>query len=345
MAKLWSVIMAGGVGSRFWPASRAARPKQMLDLFGQGSMLRMTYERVLPLASADRQVVVTGSILGDAIRAELPELPADQVLCEPCGRNTAPAIAWAALEIARRDPDAVLMVLPADQFIADVPRYQEVAAHAARAAAEGSIVTLGIPPSRPETGYGYIKRGEARGEGVYAVDAFKEKPDRPTALTYLADGGYYWNAGMFFMPAALILEELRRFEPELMKLLDTVSADNIETLYPQLKKISIDYAVMERTERIAVITGDFGWSDVGSWRSLWDHRPAKQTTFQSGDVIEIDGSGNVLFADGGTVAAIGVHDLVVVHTPDATFVCPREEAQRAREIVDALTKDGKKELL
>jgi mannose-1-phosphate guanylyltransferase len=344
----WVVIMAGGVGSRFWPASRAARPKQLADLFGQGPMLRMTSDRLLPVAPIERQLVVTGEILREGVAAALPGLHAENILAEPVGRNTAAAVGWAALHIAERDPDAVLAVVPADQYIADIPAYQETSRRAVAAAREqDAIVTLGIPPTRPETGYGYIERAAEIGEGLFNVGAFREKPDRETALSYLADGGFLWNAGMFFMPASLAIRELERFEPELLEGLRSLFGPHARPpseVYPTLKSISIDYAVMERTDRVRVIPGSFGWSDVGSWEALYDHR-GDQDSFHAGDVIEIDGSGNVLSSEGGLVAVVGVSDLVVVHTPDATLVVPRADSQRVREVVDRLRADENEELL
>jgi len=340
--------MAGGVGARFWPASRAARPKQMADLFGEGPMLTMTSDRLLPLAAVERQLVVTGEILRAPIADALPGLPPENILAEPVGRNTAAAVGWAALHVAERDPQAVLAVVPADQYIADIAGYQETAARAAAAARDGdAIVTLGIPPTRPETGYGYIERGAELSSGLFDVSAFREKPDRDTALAYLADGGYLWNAGMFFMPASLALRELERFEPELLAGLRTLVGEAprpITEVYPTLKSISIDYAVMERSDRVRVIPGDFGWSDVGSWEALFEHRGDGES-FSSGDVIELDGAGNVLFAQDGLVATVGVSDLVVVHTSDATLVVHRDQSQRVREVVDRLKADQKKELL
>ncbi len=334
--------MAGGVGSRFWPLSRRQRPKQLLDLFGQGSMLRQTVDRLAPLVAPERQVIVTGRILGDAIAAELPEVPRTNILEEPCGRNTAPAIGWAAQVIAGRDPDAVLAILPADQFIADVPGYRATVERAVAACRDTQhIVTLGIRPTRPETGYGYIRAStRTLAPGVSAVDAFVEKPDLGTAISYLASGDYLWNAGMFFVPARVILEELDLYEPDLASELAAVAAldpAEMDQAWSQLTSISIDYAVMERSSRVAVIAGDFGWSDVGSWRTLFDHRAPDASGFRRGNIVEIDGSGNVLFCeDGALLATVGVSDLIVVHTPDATLVCPREQAQRLREVVGEL---------
>ena len=317
----------------------------LLGLFGGGSMVRRTVDRLLPLVPAERQVIVTGEVLGDAIRQALPELPGANVLEEPMGRNTAPAIGWAAAEIIRQDPDAILAILPADQLIVDEDAYRATAARALEAASGGRIVTLGIPATRPETGYGYIRSGALGDEGVHAVEAFKEKPDLDTALSYLAAGGYYWNAGMFFAPAQLMLDEMARYAPDVTAGLSRLSAEPIADVYPTLPSISIDYAVMERTDKVAVIPGDFGWSDVGSWRTLWDFREEREETYAMGDVLEIDGGGNVLFSEGGVVATVGVRDLVVVHTPDATLVCPRESAQRVRELVDALKTSDRQELL
>jgi mannose-1-phosphate guanylyltransferase len=342
--------MAGGVGRRFWPLSRSERPKQLLDLFGDGALLAVTAARVAPLTPPKRQVIVTSTTLGPACRRLLPDLPAANLLAEPVGKNTAAAVGWAALHVRRRDPDGVLMVLPADHHIADVAAYRDACAKAVKAARAGRIVTLGIEPTRPETGYGYINRTAPLGGGLYAVAAFKEKPDPGTARDYLADGDYLWNAGMFFLRAQVAIDELTRFEPELMAALsaldvDDPSAEAVASVYPTLKSISIDYAVMERSDKVAVLPGDFGWSDVGSWRSLWDFRPAGASTFARGDVYEIDGGDNVLLADGGTVAVVGVRDLIVVHTADATLVCPREQAQRLREVVAALEADRREGLL
>ncbi len=337
---VWSVLLAGGVGSRFWPVSRARRPKQLLDLFGEGPMLRATLERVLPIAPPERTIVVTSETLAPTIRALLPEVPAAQILAEPSGKNTAPAIAWAAQVALAKDPAATLMVLPSDHHIADVPGFRATIARAL-SLSDSHLVTIGIVPTHPETGYGYIHRGAPITPEVSGVRAFVEKPDLATALTYLAGGEHLWNAGMFFMSARLFMDELATHRPTLAA--QIVGTQNILDVWPSLESVSIDYAVMERSTKIATVPGSFGWSDVGNWRSLYDHRAG--ASFTQGDVIELDGSGNVLFADGGIVATVGVSDLVVVHTPDATFVCPRESAQRARDVVAELERRGRKDLL
>lgn len=346
-----TVIMAGGVGSRFWPASRAARPKQVLDLFGQGPMLRVTADRLAERVPPERQLVVTSEALADAVRELLPELPAGNVLAEPLGRNTAAAIGWAATEIRRRDPDALVAVLAADHHVVDVAGFLACAARALTAAAEGRIATIGIRPTRPETGYGYIRAGAPLAAGVHAVREFREKPDVETAAAFLASGEYLWNSGTFFLPVGLALDELTRFEPALAAALGRLDVSGgappelVRAVYPTLPSISIDYAVMERSDRVVVVPGDFGWSDVGSWRTLFDFRAPGAASFARGDVVELDGAGNVLFAVDGAVTTVGVSDLVVVHTRDATLVCPREAGQRVRELVERLGAAGLEDLL
>lgn len=339
-AHIWSVIVAGGVGSRFWPMSRARRPKQLLDLFGQGPMLRRTFERVASLAPAERTIIVTSQTLETAVAELMPEVPRAQILAEPSGKNTAPAIAWAARVARAVDPDAILMVLPADHHIGDVPGFVATA-EAALAHAQKHLVTIGIVPTRPETGYGYIRRGSPLVDGAagpiraHRVLGFVEKPDHATALEYLAGGEHLWNAGMFFMSAGLFLAELARHRSALAAAI--TETDDVLAVWEELESISVDYAVMERSDRLLVIPGSFGWSDVGSWGALYEHRQGP--SFVRGEVVELDGGGNVLFAEGGVVATVGVRDLVVVHTPDATLVCPRELAQRTREIVRAVRPD------
>ncbi len=341
---VYTVILAGGVGARFWPLSRAARPKQLLDPFGEGSMLRMTVRRIAPLCPAERCLIVTGRSLGDAIQAELPELPPDNFLEEPCGRNTAPAIGWACRHLRDRDPDAVVAILPADHFVADEDAFRRDVQAALELARGGAIATLGIQPTRPETGFGYIQAG-GPDDPPHAVRAFREKPDAATALSWLREGGYYWNGGMFFARAAVLLAELERLEPELgaglARYVEGGAAD--DTIWRDLRSISIDYAVMEHTPLARVVPTACGWSDVGSWTALLEHR-GQAASFHEGEVLEIDGAGNVLLAEGGLVAAVGVEGLAVVHTPDATLVCPLAEAQRVREVVDALKATGRGEL-
>ncbi|HRE91537.1 MAG TPA: mannose-1-phosphate guanylyltransferase [Myxococcota bacterium] len=329
------VVLAGGVGSRFWPLSREGRPKQLLDLFGEGPMLRVTLERVTPFAAMDRALIVTSGRLAPTVGELLPEVPASRILAEPSGKNTAPAIAWAAMVALAEDPEAVLMVLPSDHHIADVPAYQQVVRTCVEVASQGRLATVGIVPTHPETGYGYIERGAARG-AAFEVARFVEKPKLETALEFLAGGRHLWNAGMFFMPARLFLDELLRLRPSLATPMLEAGPARLLEVWSALESISVDYAVFEHTDKVDVVPGQFGWSDVGSWRSLLDHRGSASSfhsSFRGGEVIEVDGHDNVLFSTGGVVSVVGVSGLVVVHTPDATFVCRTDDAQRARDVV------------
>jgi mannose-1-phosphate guanylyltransferase len=327
--------MAGGVGSRFWPISRPEQPKQLLNLFGDGPMLRKTVERLSAVVPFERQLIVTNIGIGDQVRAMLPELPPENVLEEPMGRNTAPAIAWAAAHVQHRHPGALLAVLPADHHILPVDTFQEDVGVALKTARDGYVVTIGMPPTRPETGYGYIRVGEPLSPGVSHAIGFCEKPDVDTALRYLAEGDYLWNGGMFFASVDVVIEELERFEPAMMKaiarLADNPSAESIYATYSELSSISIDYAVMERSDNVAVVPARFGWSDVGSWDTIHDFRAEGASSYHRGAVVEIEGEGNVLYAENGAIAAVGLQDMIVVHTPQATLVCPRDKAQLVRD--------------
>lgn len=328
-------VMAGGVGSRFWPISRPEQPKQLLNLFGDGPMLRKTMERLSSVVPFERQLIVTNTSTGDQVRAMMPELPPENVLEEPMGRNTAPAIAWAAAHVRHRHPGALLAVLPADHHITPVETFQEDVGVALTAAQDGYVVTIGMPPTRPETGYGYIRVGEPLAQGVSHAVGFCEKPDVETALRYLAAGDYLWNGGMFFASVDVVIEEFERFEPEMMRaiadLADRPTAEAVHNTYNDLPSISIDYAVMERSDKVAVVPARFGWSDVGSWDTIHDFRKPGEDSFHLGAVVEIEGSGNVLYAEDGAIATVGLQDMIVVHTANATLVCPRDKAQQVRD--------------
>jgi mannose-1-phosphate guanylyltransferase len=322
----WAVIMAGGVGERFWPMSRRKRPKQLLSIVGNGTMLEQTAARLRPLFGTERMVVVTQREQAAAVRKQLPWLK--HLLAEPVGRNTAASIAWASAYIAKRDPDAVMAVVPADSYIEDVAGYRAVLRRALRfARAHEVLVTVGIKPSSPHTGYGYIELGERLAPQIWKARRFVEKPDRATAEKFLASGRYRWNAGMFVWSARAIAAALQKYRPELCR--DEAA---LKRSYPKLEKISIDYAVMEKADNVVVVNGDFDWDDVGDWAALDRHRRAGGPDF-----VSIDCSGCVVAGERGhTVAAVGVRDLVIVHTPDATLVCPKTEAQRVRELVRKL---------
>lgn len=347
MASVYAVIMAGGSGTRFWPASRSLRPKQLLPLAGTAdSLLAATVSRLSPLVSPDRVLVVTGARIGDATKKALPNVKPEHILFEPAARNTAPCVAWASAVIAKMDPNAVVMVLPADHYITDEPGFRAVLEKAVLAATRGKLTTVGIVPTRPETGYGYIEVGADLEGGAKEVARFVEKPNRAKAEEFLATGKYLWNAGMFFFQAKHMLDLFGQFEPDMLKGVQAIADDpsKLDSVFPNLKSISIDNAIAEKASGLAVVPGDFGWNDVGSWESAYElgKKDAAGNALSEGSIaIE---SKNNLVRSKKVVALVGVDDLVVVDTDDALLVIPRSRSQDVRLIIEAL-KNGKTELL
>lgn len=351
MSEAWTVIMAGGVGARFWPLSRRARPKQLLALGPTGdSLLAATLGRIAPVVPAARAYVVTSEALAAATRAAVPEVPGEQVLAEPVGRNTAPCVGWAAAHVARRDPSGVLAILPADHHVGDEPAFRAVIERAIDAARDGDIVTVGVRPTRPETGYGYVEVADEIAAGVHRAARFVEKPDHRRAEQFLADGRYLWNSGMFFFRADVILAAIHEHLPDLGRALaeyDAAAAAGDEAAlvaatYADLPSVSIDHGVMEKVSRVAVVPGDFGWSDLGSWTTAWElsTKDSEGNAAPAGAVL-LDARGNYVRAPAGKcVALVGVEGLVVVDTEDALLVVPRERAQDVRAVVDALAARG-----
>jgi mannose-1-phosphate guanylyltransferase len=351
----YTVIMAGGGGTRLWPASRRRRAKQFLALGTAGgrSLLGATVHRMLPVCGLDRTVVVSAASQVPDVQAALPDLPAANVLGEPCGRNTAPCIGFAAEVLYARDPDAVLAVLPADHHIANEAAFAEVVAQAlALAGAEDRIVTVGIKPGRPETGYGYIRTSAAPARGgAFDVEAFVEKPDGVTARRYLESGRYLWNSGMFFFRADRIRAEIRRHLPDMAAAFDAIGAAcagggdpaaAVGRVYPGLRAISIDYGVMEKAAGILVVPGDFGWNDVGSWTALSDiSEHDADGNVAVGETLLKRAKGNIIVAESGQlVSVVGVDGLVVVATKDAILVCPKDHSQEVRDVVAELERRG-----
>lgn len=346
---LYPVIMAGGSGTRFWPLSRKNRPKQFLPLASEKPLIVDTANRLPPLARVQDSYVVCGKVHAPAVKKLLPKLPKSHILVEPIARNTAPAIGLAAAVIAKSDPSGILVVLPSDHHVGNVPGFRDALAAAAKYAEQGALVTLGITPSRPETGYGYIHLGEKLGKGPgRKVRAFVEKPDLARAQQYLSGGEHAWNAGIFLFRADAMLAEIRKHMPELAAGLDALSPHigkksfekQLGKIFPKLPSISIDYGIMEKAENIVVVPAEFGWSDVGSFAALPEVRAADAAgNVAAGLALAIDSSGCVIVADKKRpVAVIGMKDVVVVDAGDAILVCPRDRAQDVRKAVDELGK-------
>ncbi|NND98302.1 MAG: mannose-1-phosphate guanylyltransferase [Pirellulaceae bacterium] len=348
---LHAVIMAGGSGTRFWPASRKLKPKQLLALSGDRTMIQSTADRLGSLVPAERQMVITNQILTDAIGKQLPDVPTDNIVGEPCKRDTAPCVGLAAAMICRRDPDATMVVMPSDHVI-NAPEPFQNAIRAGEQLIQQDptrIVTFGIKPTYPAESFGYIEGGDALDfddAQAFKVVQFREKPNRETAEEYVASGKFYWNGGIFLWRAATILDALKRFEPEmhahLTAIADAMDSDSfVATLkdeFTAIKGKSIDYAVMERYDNIVVIEAPFPWDDVGSWQSLSRlHEPDDNGNTVVGSHVGIDTRGTIIHGDANhTIVTIDVEDMIVVHTADATLVAPKHAEERVREVVKAL---------
>jgi mannose-1-phosphate guanylyltransferase/mannose-6-phosphate isomerase len=352
---MYAVIMAGGSGTRFWPLSREKMPKQLLKIGGEDTLICQTINRILPAISFDDIFTVTNRDIVDAISQQLStkfNRPWDKnMILEPEPKNTAPALGLAALHLERLDPDGVMVALAADHFIQKTDDFLRLLGQADKAARLGYLVTLGIKPNRPETGYGYIKAGSVCQEnginGVCKVEAFVEKPDLDTAQGYLKQGNYFWNSGIFIWKSKILLQEIEKHDPPLyrglMEIKRSIGTDQEESVitavFKNLRSVSIDYAVMEKTDRAAVIPADIGWSDVGSWTALdevSEHDPAGNIV--SGNVIDFGSQDSIIYAEKRLVATIGLKDLVVVDTPDATLVCSKGRAQDVKKVVDEIKK-------
>lgn len=354
--RIFPVILAGGSGTRFWPLSRRRRPKQLLPLASRKALVVDTVERMEGMAPPGNFMVVCGRAHATAIRRLLPKLPARGILVEPAARNTAPAVALAALVVAARDPKGILVVTPSDHGIRDVPAFRAALDAAISAAEKGALVTVGIRPTRPEIGFGYIKVGgpHPRERRASKALAFVEKPDRAKAESYMASGDYLWNAGMFVLRADRVLEELRRHLPEATRALERIAPTvgtrgfgrAVSRWFPELPSISLDYAVMEKAEDIAVVPASIGWSDLGSFSALPEVREADaEGNVLSGDVIAVDSARSVVVGHKRPIALVGVSDLVVVDAGDAILVCHRDRAQDVRKVTEVLQARGDEHLL
>lgn len=347
---LHAVIMAGGSGTRFWPKSTKKTPKQFLNLFGEQTMLQMTAERIKKLIPAERILVVTNDRYEDLVKEQLPELPEANIVGEPIAKNTAPCVAYAAGLLQQRDPDATMVVLPADHYIEHEDHFISILETAAAKAEDDCLVTIGIKPDRAETGYGYIEFEKESGDtlegnNVRKVNKFTEKPNEETANTFVKAGNYLWNSGMFIWKASTVIDQFEKHQPQIyaqieaMQDTDSASVDALRTFYENCPSISIDYGIMEHATSVFVVPGEFGWNDVGSWTALYDLRSKDE----NGNVVQTrhlkteQAINNLVQTQSDKmVALVGVENLAVVETDKAILICDLNKAQGVKQIVNAL---------
>jgi mannose-1-phosphate guanylyltransferase len=340
-----AVILAGGSGTRFWPRSRKQKPKQMLNIFGHNTLLQDTLARIAPLVGPKQTLIVTTREVAAALKQQLPDLKDDNFLIEPVGRNTAPAIGLAALKLLAKDPDAVMLVMPADHLISDRERFLSCLEQAIQTAVgEEALVTIGIQPTHPETGYGYIQfhPTHQKATGAFEVVTFAEKPNLETAKRFLASGDFLWNSGMFIWKAARILAEIESSMPELyaslieiQKLAGANAESQYTNIYSGVRAISIDYGVMERARNVAVVKGDFSWTDIGNWAEVYRLSPKDPNgnVNVNGHVL-MDAKNCYVDSPDRFVALVGVHDLIIINTGDALLICDRNHAQDVKKAVE-----------
>jgi mannose-1-phosphate guanylyltransferase len=360
---VYAVIMAGGGGTRFWPWSRETRPKQVLPILSPRTMIRETVDRIQPLVPPERILIVTSRSQARQLHREVPRIPPENLLLEPVGKNTAPCLGLAAVHVQRTDPDAVLIVLPADHYIGAPDQFLHTLQRAAEfASREEYLITLGITPTGPETGYGYIQKGPVLGRvgqtKVFRAKAFREKPTLQKAKAYLRRGDYLWNSGMFIWRVGVFWEALEKCLPRLHRDMQELKASLgkrrerkvLEKVYSRCPSISVDYGVMEKAPNVALIEARFGWSDVGSWAVLWNiwpRDPAGNVCIQGGKskILTLDSSGCVVRGEKSLIAVLGLKDTVVVEAGDALLVCPRDRSQDVRRILQELKQRGWKDYL
>jgi len=347
-----AVIMAGGRGTRFWPRSREKKPKHLLDIVSNRTIIQETVDRIKPLIKPKNILIVTGRKHARELMRQLPEVPAKNILIEPVGRNTAACIGLAAVHIQKKAKDDVMVVLPSDHAIGNSERYRTVIAEAARVAEkENALVTIGIQPTSPHTGFGYMEGGASIGQvtgyALLRVKSFREKPDRKQAEAFVQSGNFFWNSGMFVWKASTIINEIKRFLPDLYSGLMTIKASlgksseakTLSTIYKGLAPISIDYGVMEKAKDVFVIPASFGWSDVGSWDALWEisSKDGRGNALAGGSQAIFESTENAMvYSPNKLVALVGMKDVIVVETKDALLICKKGRSQDVKKIVDAL---------
>ena len=339
-----AIILAGGSGTRLWPLSRTQLPKQFLSLNGDKSLLQQTISRVMAILPAHRIWIVTNEEHVFEVGKQLQDMDPglqDQIISEPLGRNTLPAIVLGLDRITEYDPQALVSVFPSDHLIHDQSMWQETMVKAIDLAARAWFVTFGITPTSPETGYGYIARGQDLGQGCYQVRKFIEKPDLPTARSFVEHGEYYWNSGMFVFSLPAFLHALEELQPHLWEWWQTRHEQSLTHLYSGLPSQSVDYGIMEKVDKQAVVPSDFGWDDLGSWEAVYrlGEKDESQCVCQ-GDVLALDCQNSLFLSQGGKLAVTGMHNTIVVQTRDATLVCPIDQVQSVKNVVNSLKKEG-----
>jgi mannose-1-phosphate guanylyltransferase len=354
----YAVVMAGGSGTRFWPLSRRKHPKQLLELFGHGTLLEQTVERLHPLIPPERIYIYTNELIWREVCRRLPRIPRAQIVAEPASRNTAPTLGVAAHEICRRDPQGLMIVLAADHVITKRAEFHRVLrAGCETAETEGRSVVIGLKPTGPDTGFGYVRLGpcEARiaGQEIFRVQRFTEKPSLAVARRYIASRRYLWNGGMFIWRATTLLKNLAKYQPRMADQLAHLdeaggvrSAKSFRRLFPKFEKVSIDFAIMEKIQDIHAVAADIGWNDVGSWSVAYDLLAKDdESSVRPERSLCLDSQGNLIVAKRSFVVTVGVQNLVIVETDDALLICPRERSQEVGKAVQALDKAGHRELL
>ncbi len=358
---MYAVIMAGGRGTRFWPRSREKKPKHLLDIIGTRTMIQETVDRIKPLVIPKNILIVTGKKHARELIKQLPEVPIKNIIIEPVGKNTAACIGLAALHIQKKVPDDIMVVLPSDQAIIDSRKFLEVISSAAKVAAqEDGLFTIGIKPSSAQTGFGYIEQGNSfpcrANQEIFRVKSIREKPDLQQAKAFVQSGIFYWNSGMFVWKASTILKEIARFLPDLysglMKVKEALGSPGevaiVRKIYEGLASISIDYGVMEKADNAFMLSGNFGWSDVGSWDALWeisDKDNQGNALTGGGSALFTDTEGTLVYSPKKLVALVGVKDLIIVETKDALLICKKGRSQDVKKVVDTLEAAKKKKYL
>ncbi len=359
MSNIYSLIMAGGSGTRFWPRSKVKKPKQFLNILGEDSLIQETIHRFATFTDAKNIYVVSNKSQAEVLEAQTPMLPKENLIYEPVGRNTLPCIGLAAMFAEKENPDGILVVTPSDHLIQNNELFRDTVLAGAKIAEEkDGIVTIGITPTYPATGFGYVQTSEniTGSEAIkqFKVERFVEKPDAPTASKYLEQGGFYWNSGLFIFKVSVFIESIEKFAPELYKDLRKIQAEiglptfdnTLDTIYRAVESISVDYGIMEHATNLYLVEGNFDWNDLGSWESVYQVNPKDENgNAGSGDAIFQDSKNSFIHTDNGLVALVGLDDVIVVQDGNTTLVCPRSKAEDVKKIVDQLKAGDKKEYL